>query len=66
MAIYIILSIIGIIGILDALVVLLFPKQIRKLTLQIIKNSKKLRKIAFAELLIGIIFLLLGMVLRRS
>lgn len=58
-----ILIIIGIIGALDALVVLMFPKAIRKFTLQIAKNPKKLKRVASTELIIALIFLLLGIVL---
>ncbi len=59
------LVVLGIIGIFDALVVLLFPKAIRKWTLQLVKKPKKLKKVALIEIIVAIIFLLLGILLKK-
>ena len=57
----IILTTIGLLAFIESIIVLLFPNFTKKVHQSMYKNSKTLRKAGLLELLIAIIFILIGM-----
>lgn len=66
MGLNIILSILGVLFVLEAVVVLLFSKGITKWTIKLMKDQKRLKRWALGELVIGIILVLVSILMKSN
>lgn len=66
MTLSIVIVTIAVILIIEGLIIGLFPLWFKKMASKMVKNIKFLKKIAFWELIIGILLLLIGISLRQS
>ena len=56
---------IGFLALLEGLAILLFPDWLKKVGKYLIKNTKKLRKISIIEIIVAIIFIIIGIILGK-
>jgi hypothetical protein len=61
MVLNIILTVIGLLMLIESVIALFFPKWIIKIGKSLLKNAKTVKKIAWIELIVAIFLIILGM-----